>query len=103
MLMPLMAVVALAQRSFTGMIVDDAQDPIHQTTVKLLKTDSTRVASTASNTSGKFTLTAPDPRTFTGMYTGQYYVGDRTGKAIYYWPDRDETAVFDLKLKLIEY
>lgn len=51
----------------------------------------------------KFTLTAPDPRTFTGTYTGQYYVGDRTGKAIYYWPDRDETAVFDLKLKLIEY
>ena len=51
----------------------------------------------------KFTLTAADPRTFTGTYTGQYYVGDRTGKAIYYWPDRDETAVFDLKLKLIEY
>lgn len=51
----------------------------------------------------KFTLTAPDPRTFIGTYTGQYYVGDRTGKAIYYWPDRDEAALFDLKLKLIEY
>lgn len=51
----------------------------------------------------KFTLVAPDPRTFTGTYTGQYYVGDRTGKAIYFWPDRDETALFDLKLKLIEY
>lgn len=54
----------------------------------------------------KFTLTAPDPRDFTGTYTGDYYVGDRTGKAQYYWPDdakHEEVASFTLKLKLIEY
>ena len=51
----------------------------------------------------KFTLTAPDPRTFTGMYTGDYYVGDRTGKAHYYRSDLSEKATFTLKLKFIEY
>lgn len=53
--------------------------------------------------SPKFTLTAPDPRTFNSTYTGQYYVGDRTGKNYYFMPDRDDKAVFDLKLKFIEY
>ena len=53
--------------------------------------------------SPKFTLRAPDPRNFTGTYTGQYYVGDRTGKALYFWPEHDEQSVFDLKLKFIEY
>lgn len=57
----------------------------------------------------QFTLTAPDPRTFNTMYTGQYYVGDRTGKAQYYMPEdgnyggRPETASYTLKLKFIEY
>lgn len=51
----------------------------------------------------KFVLTAPDPRNFTGMYTGDYYVGDRTGKAHYYLEDNEEIALFTLKLKLIEY
>lgn len=59
----------------------------------------------------KFTLTAPDPRTFNSTYTGQYYVGDRTGEAQYYLPQgeggspggRPETASYSLKLKLIEY
>lgn len=51
----------------------------------------------------KFTLTAPDPRTFTGTYTGDYYVGDRTGKAQYFVDERDEVASFTLKLKFIEY
>lgn len=51
----------------------------------------------------KFTLTAPDPRSFTEMYTGDYYVGDRTGKAHYYWEDSEEKATFTLKLKFIEY
>lgn len=51
----------------------------------------------------KFTLTAPDPRTFTGTYTGDYYVGDRTGKAQYFVEERDEVASFTLKLKFIEY
>lgn len=58
----------------------------------------------------KFTLTAPDPRTFNGTYTGQYYVGDRTGDAQYFLPQDDglpggtaETASYSLKLKFIEY
>jgi len=57
---------------------------------------------TAVNTP-EFTLTAPDPRTFDSMYTGQYYVGDRTGDASYFIPGKSEKAVFSLKLKFIEY
>ena len=53
--------------------------------------------------SQKFTLTAPDPRTFNSTYTGDYYVGDRTGKCLYYLPDNSDKAQFDLKLKFIEY
>lgn len=53
--------------------------------------------------SPQFTLTAPDPRTYMGTYTGQYYVGDRTGETKYYLVDKDEVATFDLKLKFIEY
>ena len=51
----------------------------------------------------QFTLVAPDPRTFNGTYTGKYYVGDRTGKNHYYLPDRPGIALFDLKMKFIEY
>lgn len=51
----------------------------------------------------KFTMIAPDPRTFNTMYTGDYYVGDRTGKAHYYRPGSEEKATFSLKLKFIEY
>ena len=51
----------------------------------------------------KFTLTAPDPRTFTSTYTGDYYVGDRTGTAKYFLPEKDDKAQFSLKLKFIEY
>ena len=51
----------------------------------------------------KFTLKAPDPRSYGGSYTGTYYVGDRSGKGWYFNPDRDETATFTLKLKFIEY
>lgn len=50
-----------------------------------------------------FTLVAPDPRAFGEMYTGTYYVGDRTGKGWYYIPEKDEQAEFSLKLKFIEY
>ena len=57
----------------------------------------------AAVNSPQFTLKAPDPRTFNTMYEGTYYVGDRTGKCIYYLPDRDDKATFDLKLKFIEY
>jgi hypothetical protein len=51
----------------------------------------------------KFKLTAPDPRTFNTMYKGNYYVGDRTGSCNYYLKNRDDKAVFSLKLKFIEY
>ena len=51
----------------------------------------------------RFTLKAPDPRSYGGSYTGTYYVGDRSGKGWYFNPDRDETATFTLKLKFIEY
>lgn len=51
----------------------------------------------------KFTLKAPDPRSFGDTYTGKYYVGDRTGKGWFYDVNRNETAVFTLKLKFIEY
>ena len=51
----------------------------------------------------KFTLKAPDPRTFDSQYTGDYYVGDRTGSCNYFLPERDNKATFSLKLKFIEY
>ena len=64
----------------------------------------------------KFKLTAPDPRTFKTTYKGNYYVGDRTGGAKYFYssgdmngnqyiPDTEhnDMAQFDLKLKFIEY
>lgn len=51
----------------------------------------------------KFTFTAPDPRNFRNMYTGQYYVGDRSGDMLYYLEEKDDTAQFSLKLKFIEY
>ncbi|MCR5366807.1 MAG: carboxypeptidase-like regulatory domain-containing protein, partial [Prevotella sp.] len=57
--MPMMAVVAMAQRSITGLVIDDSQDPIPQTTVKLLKTDSTLVKGALTNMDGEFTVKAP--------------------------------------------
>ena len=60
MLMPLIAVVAMAQRNVTGIVVEDETgDPLPQTTVKLLKTDSTLVKGALTNMEGKFTLKAP--------------------------------------------
>ena len=51
----------------------------------------------------KFTLTAPDPRTFNGPYVGEFYVGDRTGSCHYFIVDNREIAQYSLKLKFIEY
>ena len=59
MLMPLMAVVAMAQRSISGLVIDDSEDPIPQTTVKLLKMDSTLVKGALTNMDGEFTVKAP--------------------------------------------
>ena len=65
-----------AQRTISGTIVDkETSDPAMQASVQLLKTDSTRVASTASNTSGKFSLTAPQDGSFLLKVT---YVGYKT-------------------------
>ena len=54
-------------------------------------------------TADKFTLVAPDPRTFKSKYTGDYYVGNRSGDAHFYLPERDYVSVYSLKLKFIEY
>ena len=51
----------------------------------------------------KFILVAPDPRTMDKTYTGEYYVGDRSGKAHYYLPEHEENSMYTLKLKFIEY
>lgn len=51
----------------------------------------------------KFTLSAPDPRTFQTMWSGEYYVGNRTGNNKWFWQDYDEVALFSLKLKFIQY
>lgn len=51
----------------------------------------------------KFTLEAPDPRTFLSKYNSDYYVGNRSGKNHFYLVDREYVAVYSLKLKLIEY
>ena len=53
--------------------------------------------------SPKFEFRAIDPRKFNVMHIGNYYVGDRTGDALYYIPGREEKAQFSLKLKFIEY
>ena len=59
-LMLMIAMVAMAQRNVTGTVVEDETgDPLPQTTVKLLKTDSTLVKGSLTNLEGKFTLKAP--------------------------------------------
>lgn len=50
-----------------------------------------------------FTLSAPDPRTCGGVYSGDYYVGNRTGKNHWFWKEHAEGAMYTLKLKFIEY
>ena len=56
----IMAVTAFAQRNVTGKVVEyDTQESVPQTTVKLLKTDSTLAAGTLTNLEGHFTLKAP--------------------------------------------
>lgn len=51
----------------------------------------------------KFTFRGPDPRNFRGTYSGDYYVGDRTGDVKYFLTNNPEVAVYSLKLKFIEY
>jgi hypothetical protein len=54
------SVVALAQRNISGTVVEnETGDPIPQTTVRLLKTDSTLVKGVLTGLDGKFMLSAP--------------------------------------------
>ena len=69
---------------------------------KVLTWEELQIILTAVN-ADKFTLVAPDPRTFLGKYTGNYYVGNRSGNAHFYLPERDYVSVYSLKLKFIEY
>ncbi|MBQ9641778.1 MAG: carboxypeptidase-like regulatory domain-containing protein, partial [Bacteroidaceae bacterium] len=51
---------ALAQRSVTGTVYEsDSQEPVPQTTVRLLKTDSTLVTGALTGFDGKFSVKAP--------------------------------------------
>ena len=54
------AIIAMAQRSITGKVIEnDSQDPVAQTTVRLLKTDSTMVKGVLTDLNGQFSLKAP--------------------------------------------
>ena len=60
LLMPLMVVAAMAQRNVTGIVVEnETGDALPQTTVKLLRTDSTLVKGALTGLDGKFELKAP--------------------------------------------
>jgi hypothetical protein len=50
-----------------------------------------------------FSLSAPDPRTCGGVYSGDYYVGNRTGSNHWFWKEHEEKGMYSLKLKFIEY
>ena len=67
LLLPIAVVAAMAQRNVTGTVIEnDSQDPIPQTTVKLLKTDSTLVKGALTDLSGNFSVKTPS--------NGQYIV-----------------------------
>ena len=69
----LLTVVMLAQHHVTGKVVEnDSQEPVSQTTVKLLKLDSTLVTGVLTDLEGRFRLKAPSA----GKYIVQVtYVG----------------------------
>lgn len=51
---------AMAQRNITGKVLEsDSQEPVAQTTVRLLKTDSTLVTGSLTDLEGKFRVKAP--------------------------------------------
>ncbi len=60
LLMPLAALTAMAQRHVTGTVVEnETGDALPQTTVRLLRTDSTLVKGALTGLDGKFELKAP--------------------------------------------
>ena len=59
------AMTSLAQQQVTGKVIEsDSQEPIAQTTVKLLKTDSTLAAGVLTKLDGQFTVKAPKSGTY---------------------------------------
>ena len=60
LLLSILAVSAMAQRSITGKVIEsDSQEPVAQTTVRLLKKDSTMVTGSLTNLDGVFNVKAP--------------------------------------------
>lgn len=58
-------VQAIAQRNITGKVLEsDSQEPVAQTTVRLLKTDSTLVTGSLTNLDGVFRVKAPAAGTY---------------------------------------
>ena len=56
----LSSVAVMAQRHVSGVVIEsDSQEPVAQTTVKLLRTDSTLVTGGLTSLEGKFRVTAP--------------------------------------------
>ena len=61
----LSSVVVMAQRHVSGVVIEsDSQEPVAQTTVKLLRTDSTLVTGGLTSLEGKFRVTAPKAGTY---------------------------------------
>ena len=61
----LTAMTSMAQQQVTGKVIEsDSQEPIAQTTVKLLKTDSTLAAGVLTKLDGQFSVKAPKTGTY---------------------------------------
>ena len=62
LLLTLVSAISFAQeRKISGTLIDrDTKEPMMQTTVQLLKMDSTFVAGTISDEKGKFSVQAPE-------------------------------------------
>ncbi len=61
----LTSVAAMAQRHVTGLVVEsDTEEPVAQTTVRLLRTDSTLVTGGLTDLNGKFRVKAPSSGTY---------------------------------------
>ncbi len=65
MLLAVSSIQAIAQRNITGRVLEsDSQEPVAQTTVRLLKTDSTMVTGSLTNLDGIFSVKAPAAGTY---------------------------------------
>ena len=61
----LTALTSMAQLHVTGKVIEsDSQEPVAQTTVKLLKTDSTLAAGVLTKLDGSFSVKAPSAGTY---------------------------------------